>query len=130
MTIVMLLMVLGAIAVAVGGAAFKVSPWRIFGAACALAVVTLVLAARETNEPCGGTGTVAALDWIFVGATAVSLTLFAAAALAGVVDGVRLGRAGERGVAISRGVGCPLTCMIAFAIVFVVFLSAVLHCLE
>src|SRR5919199_110514 len=103
MTIV-LLMGLSALLVAVGGAALKVSPWWIFAVACVPSAVMLALAKHEVSEPCGGNGAMGVVDWTFGIAAAVSLTLFASAALAGVVDGVRLGRAGGRGAAVSRGV--------------------------
>jgi hypothetical protein len=123
------LMALGALAVAAGGAVFRVSPWWIFVLACVPSAMMLALATHEMREPCG-TGAMGVLDWTFGIAGAVSLTLFAAAALAGIVDGVRLGRARARGAAVSRGVACPLTSVVGFAIVFYAFLVVALHCLD
>jgi hypothetical protein len=128
MTIVVL-MGLGALVVAVGGAALRVSPWWIFALACVPSAMMLALVRHEMNEPCG-TGAMGVLDWTFGIAGAVSLTLFAAAALAGLVDGVRLGKARARGAAVSRGVACPLTCVVGFVVVFYAFLVVAFNCLE
>ena len=59
-----------------------------------------------------------------------SLTLYAAAALRGVVDGIRLGKAGDSEAAIVRCVGCPIAGALGVGIVFFAFLYAIGPCLD
>jgi len=58
-----------------------------------------------------------------------SVTLYGAAALAGVLDAVRLGKAGNPEAAIVRGVGCPIAGAFGVGIVFFAFLYAIGPCL-
>ena len=125
---IVVLMALGAVVVAVGAAASHVSAWWVFGVACFPSAVVLVLAEREISRPCSTwTATNAAAG---LGETAVvlSVTLFAAAALAGIVDGVRLGKAGRYGAAFSRFAVCPLTSALGVGLVLYAVLGAALHC--
>jgi hypothetical protein len=127
---VLLLLGIGAVVLAAGASAFRVSPWLIFGCGSLAGGVLLVLAAREVGTPCWTSGTASAFDRLLGPAAAASLMLFGAAALSAVVDAVRLGKAGERDEAIMRGVACPLASALGVGVVLYAFLAAVLHCLD
>src|SRR5437764_8751083 len=86
---ILVVIALGAIVVGFGAAALKLSPWRVFGIAWFPTAVVLVLAERETSRACDSSPTGGAAG-LFETAAIMSVTLFAAAAVAGVADGVRL----------------------------------------
>jgi hypothetical protein len=124
------LIALGAVAVAVGTVAYRVSPWWAFGVACVPAAVVLVLVEREISGPCSTTAATSTSAALFETAVVLSVTLFAAAALAGIVDGVRMGTAGRYGAAFSRLVVCPLTSAVGVGLVLYGLLGAALRCLD
>jgi hypothetical protein len=116
---------IGAVVVAAVAVAFRISPWWIFGLGSASATFVLVLSARAISAGCWGLATS-----LFDTATAVSLSLYAAAALGAVIDGVRLGKAGEREEAVSRCTACPLVSFVAAGVVLYAFVSVIAHCLN
>jgi hypothetical protein len=120
---------LGAIAVATVATRYDVSPWRIFAPATFAGIVTLWALIRDAGAECGPatTGVVENL----LGVVAVlGLTLYAAAALRAVVDGVRLGKAGDAVAAVSRCLACPLASVVSVGILFYAFLAAFFHCID
>jgi hypothetical protein len=123
------LIVVGAVVLAAAATRFDVSPWRIFGLASIATLVTAVLAAHVTGEACGFSARTGADDRLFEVMIVSSLTLYAASALAGVVDGIRLGRRGDSERAISRAVGVPIVSVMGVGIVFFAFLYAIGPCL-
>jgi hypothetical protein len=121
------LMVISAIVVAAAATRFDVSPWRILTAAGIATVVTMGLAMHVAGEGCGLPTTTA--DLLFEIMIASSLVLYGATALGGVVDGIRLGKAGDRDAAITRCVGCPVAGAAGVGVVFFTVLLAIAHCL-
>jgi hypothetical protein len=115
---------IGAVLIAAVATAFRISPWWIFGLGSASATFVLVFSARAISAGCWGLAT--SLD----AATAVSLSLYAAAALSSVIDGVRLRTAGEREEAISRCTACPLASFVAVGVVLYAFVSIIARCLD
>jgi hypothetical protein len=107
---------------------FAVSAWRIFGLAGIATVATVVLAIHVAGEPCGPGRTGLAVRLLDI-TIASSLTLYAAAALAGIADGIRLRRAGDRDRAISRAVGIPMLSGMGVVILFFACLASVGNCL-
>ena len=75
-------------------------------------------------------GVASAGDWIFYASIALSLTLIGAASLGGVLEGIRLGKAGDHGAALARCVGFPLAGAAGVGVVFFAFLLAIAHCLN
>jgi len=123
------LIVVGAVVLATCATRFDVSPWRVFGLASIATLVTAVLAAHVTGEACGFSARTGADDRLFQIMIVSSLTLYAAASLAGVVDGVRLGKRGDGERAISRAVGIPIVSVMGVGAVFFAFLYAIGPCL-
>lgn len=94
----------GAMVLAAAATKLDVSPWRIFGLAGIATIATVVLAIQVSGEPCGLLERMSAVDRFFEITIVSSLALYAAAALAGIVDGIRLGRGRPRqGDLASRG---------------------------
>ena len=123
-----LVMALVAAFVAVVATALNISPWWVFACGSGAGTVIVVFAAQELSTSCW-TGTTA--DGRLFGILAVaSLVLYAAAALRAVIDGVRLGKAGDRDAAVSRYVACPLASILAGGVVFYAVLAAALHCIN
>jgi hypothetical protein len=120
---------LGALVLAALVTRFDVSPWRIFGLAGIATLVTIALATHVAGEPCGALDRTGAGDRFFDFTIVSSLTLYAAASLAAVVDGIRLGKAGDRDTAISRAVGIPIVSAMGVGIVFFAFLYSIGPCL-
>jgi hypothetical protein len=126
----LVLMLLGAGLVALVATALELSPWWMFTLASAAGAVILVFAAQELSESCWS-GTTTGTDGRLFGILAVaSLVLYAAAALRAVIDGVRLGKAGDRDAAVARYVACPLASILAGGVVFYAVLAAALHCIN
>ena len=123
------LIVVGAVVLTVAATRFDVSPWRILGVAGIATLVVVVLAAHFTGEDCGFSelGAAAGLFGIMV---VSSPTLYVAAGLRGVVDGIRRGKAGDSEAAIVRCVGCPIAGALGVGIVFFAFLYAIGPCLD
>ena len=120
---------LGAIAVALGATRYDVSPWRIFGLASIGGAVTLWYLVGSAARECGP-ATTSVVDQL-VGVVAVlGLTLYAAATLGAVIDGVRLGQAGNPWAAVSRCLACPLASAVSVGILFYAFLAALFHCVD
>jgi FtsH-binding integral membrane protein len=124
---ILLLMGVGAVVVAAGATACRISPWWIVGVGSLAGAATLMLAAREENGSCGSP---TALTGAFELATGLSFTLYAAAALTSVVDGVRLRREGDFEAAGSRFLVCPVARAFGIGAVFFVFLAVIAHCLD
>jgi len=103
---------LGAVAVAAGATFFRVSPWRVFGLASCAGALVLILAVWKSGQRCGAGTDVR--DWLFVVATALSLTLYVAAVLPALVDG--------------RGVVGAAASLPAAAIVLYAFVVSAFHC--
>lgn len=89
--------------------------------------MTVTLAMYVAAQECG---VASAGDPLFEASTALSLTLIGAASLGGVVEGIRLGRAGDHGAALARCVGFPLAGAAGVGVVFFAFLLAIAHCLN
>jgi hypothetical protein len=124
-------LVVGAGAVFLAAAATKldVSPWRIFGLAGIATIVTVALTAHVAGEPCGAFDRTGVVDRFFEITIVSSLTLYAAAALGGIADGIRLRRADPE-TAISRAVGIPMVSGMGVAIVFFAFIWSIGNCLD
>ena len=122
------LMVAGAVVLGAAATWLNVSPWRVLAIAGFATAVTVVLAIQVAGEECGVSTTTG--DRLFEIMIASSLTLYGAAALGGIVDGIRLGKAGDRDTAIERFVGCPVVSAVGVGIVFFAFLAAIGHCLD
>jgi hypothetical protein len=120
--------VIGGVLLAAAAARFDVSPWRIFGLAGIATVATVALAIHVAGEPCGPGRTGLAVR-LFDITIASGLTLYAAAALAGIADGIRLRRAGDRDTAISRAVGIPMVSGMGVVILFFACVASIGNCL-
>jgi hypothetical protein len=118
---------LGAIAVVVVATKYDVSPWRIFGLASIAGIVTFVELIRAGGGECGTSA--GAVEWLGGVSAVLGLTLYAAAALGAVIDGVRLGMAGNPWAAISRCLACPFAGAVSVAILFYAFVAALFHCI-
>ena len=124
---ILLLMALAAIVVGFAAAAYGLSPWLIFGVACVPTAVVFVPAEREISQPCDSSGPSGVVG-LFDTASILSVTLFAAAAVAAAADGVRLAVEKQYGAALSRCVGCTLMSLLGVGIVFYSIFGAALHC--
>jgi hypothetical protein len=124
------LVVVGAVVLAAAATKYDVSPWRIFGLASLTTLVSVVLATRISDEQCGVSYRTSAGERLFDITMVSSLTLYAAAALAGVVDGIRLGKAGEREKAVSRAFGIPLVSAFGVGVLFFALLASFGDCLD
>ena len=116
-----------ALGIAVAATACRLSPWWIFGAACVPTVVVLSLAPRATAYPCQPPD---GPQWIFVGSALVSFCLWLATAIAALIDGVRLGRAGIYSEAASRLWACIPVSALAAGIVFFELVASLANCLD
>ena len=127
---VMVLILLVGIFVAIGAHAYGISSWRLFVFGCIPAAVALGLAAWEINRSCDHPEDPGALEVLFLVPFALSLTLYVGSAVAGVVEGLRTGKAEGYGMAFANLVVCPLTCILAGGLVVFAALGAALHCFE
>jgi hypothetical protein len=123
------MIVAGGVVLAAAAMRLAVSAWRIFGLAGIATVATVVVAIHVAGEPCGPGRTGLAVRLLDV-AIASSLTLYAAAALAGIADGIRLRRAGDRDRAISRAIGIPMLSGMGVVILLFASLASVGNCLD
>ena len=121
------LMVGGAVALAAVATVLRVSPWRILGLAGIATAAEVVLAIQVAGAKCGVSD---AGYGLFDMVIASSLTLYGAAALGGVVDGIRRGKGGDHDAAIARCIGCPVASAVGVGIVFFASLAAIAHCLD
>jgi hypothetical protein len=119
---------LGAIALAAGATKYDVSPWRIFGLATIAGIVTLWDLARDGVQ-CGP-ATTGVVEFLLGVVAVLGLTLYGAAALRAVVDGVRLGKAGDPLAAVSRCLACPFASAVSVGILLYAFLLAGLPCID
>jgi hypothetical protein len=110
--------------------AYGISSWRLFVFGCIPAAVALGLAAWEINRSCDHPEDPTALEVLFLVPFLLSLTLYVGSAVAGVVEGLRSGKAEGYGKAFASLVVCPLTCILAGGLVFFAALGAALHCYE
>jgi hypothetical protein len=124
------LIVIGAVVLAAAATKYDVSPWRIFGLASFATLATVVLATQISDEPCGVSYRTSAGDRLFDITMVSSLTLYAAASLAGVVDGIRLRKTGEREKAVSRAFGIPLVSAFGVGVLFFALLASLGDCLN
>jgi hypothetical protein len=122
--------VLGAVVLAAAATRFDVSPWRIFGLASIATVVAFMLALHVSGEPCGVSDRTGAGDRFFEITMLSSLALYAAASLAGIVDGIRLRKAGDRDKAISRAFGIPVVSGMGVVVLFFALMASIGHCLD
>jgi hypothetical protein len=120
----------GGVILAAAATRFDVSPWWILGLAGVATVVTGALAMHVSGEPCGVSYRMGAGDRFFGITIVSSLTLYAAAALGAIVDGIRLRRAGDRDRAISRAVGIPIVSGMGVVFLFFAFIVSIGNCLE
>jgi hypothetical protein len=121
------LMGLAGVVVAVVGLAFGISSWRMFAFGCVPAAVVLALAVREMDRPCGHGGSSDGIQALFLIGLVLSLTLYAAAAFAGVIEGLRWSKAGAYGKAFSH-FACPLASVLGGGLLLFAALVAALHC--
>ena len=121
------LMVGGAVALAAVATVFRISPWRILGLAGIATTAAVLLAMQVAGAQCGVSDAGYGPFDIVI---ASSVTLYGAAALGGVADGIRRGKAGDHHAAIARCVGCPLASVAGVAVVFFAFLAAIAHCMD
>jgi hypothetical protein len=127
---VVVLMALGALLLAAAASAFRIPPVSIFVAACVPSALVLALAQRELDARCGYATVAGVAGSILVTAAVLALTLWAAAAVAGVIKGVRLAKAGSHEAGVARLLGCPLAGALGGGIVFFALLAAALHCMN
>jgi hypothetical protein len=127
---VVVLMALGALLVAGGASAFRIPPLAIFVAACVPSAFVLVAAELELDRSCGRAGAGGVSGVTLAIGIVLALVLWAAAAIAGVVKGIRLAKAGRAEAALARYLGCPLAAVAGGGIVFFAGLAAALHCLD
>jgi hypothetical protein len=125
---ILLLMAVGAIVAGVGSARLGLSAWRVFGVALVPTAIVLVLAERESSRPCDSSPASGTAGGLFETAAIMSVTFFAAAAVAAIADAVRLAAEKEHGSALTRLVGVTLMSALGVGIVFYSVLSAALHC--
>ena len=125
---VVVLMALGALLVAGGASAFRIPPLAIFVAACVPSAFVLV--AAELDRSCGRAGAGGVSGVTLAIGIVLALVLWAAAAIAGVVKGIRLAKAGRAEAALARYLGCPLAAVAGGGIVFFASLAAALHCMD
>ena len=130
LTTLLLLMALAALVVGSGAAYYRVSAWWLFGAACFPALLALAIAQREVEQRCGTGGVGGLPTWAFVACVVSSLTLYGAATVGGIVDGIRLGASQAYGAAFLRGLVCPIASACGVALVLYGFLGAVFHCFD
>jgi hypothetical protein len=123
------MIVAGGVVLAAAAMRLAVSAWRIFGLAGIATVATVVLAIYVAGEPCGAGRAGLAVRLLDI-TVASSLTLYAAAALAGIADGIRLRRAGDRDRAISRAIGIPMLSGMGVVILLLASLASVGNCLD
>jgi hypothetical protein len=121
---------LGTGLVAVVATALDLSPWWVFTAATGAGGAIRVFAARELSASCWSGTTTGADGRLFGILTVLSLVLYGAAALRGVIDGVHLSKAGDRDAAVSRYLACPLASVLAGGVVFYAVVAAALHCIN
>ena len=107
-----------------------VSSWWLFGGGCVPGVVVVLLAVQVLSTPCDQPDTGGVSGGFFVICLGLSLTLYAAAAFAGVLDGVRFAKAGLGGWAFSRFVACPLASAVGVGVDLYLALGAFFHCFE
>ena len=124
------LIVLGAVVLTALTTRFDVSPSWILGLAGIATVVTLALATHVSGEPCGSSDRAGADGWFFGFTVVASLTLYAAASLAAVVDGVRLRKTGDRDTAFARAVGIPIVSVMGVVVLSFAFLYSIGPCLD
>jgi peptidoglycan/LPS O-acetylase OafA/YrhL len=105
------------------------SPWWILGLASVATVATFVLAVHVSGDTCAGSALTGAARRFLGFLITLNLALYAAAALAGIVDGIRLRMAGDRDTAASRAVGIPILSAIGVGVVFVAALYSIGPCL-
>jgi hypothetical protein len=127
---VVVLIALAALLLAWGATFLRISAWWVLVVACIPTAAIVVLTELELDEPCGRAGIRGVPYEIMEVGLVLSLTLWTAAAVAGVVDGVRLTRAGRHDAALARYLGCPLASLLGGGTAFVAFLYAALHCLD
>ena len=89
--------------------------------------IVLVLAQRVISRPCYSSPASDAASLVET-ATIVGVTIFAAAAVAGLADGVRLATEREYGSALTRFVGVTLLSALGVGIVFYSLLGMAFHC--
>jgi hypothetical protein len=124
-----LVVVLGGIVLAAAATRFDVSPWWIFGLGAIATVVTVGLAWHVSGEPCAVSYRTGLGDRLFQIAIMSSLVLYAGAALAGIFDGIRWSKAGERDRVLSRAVGIPMVSGMGVVILFFAFIASIGNCL-
>jgi hypothetical protein len=122
--------VLGAVVLTVLTTRFDVSPSWILGLAGIATVVALALATHVSGEPCSGLVRSGADDWFFGFTIVASLTLYAAASLAAVVDGIRSRKTADRDTAVARAVGIPIVSAMGVAVLFFAFIYSIGPCLD
>jgi hypothetical protein len=121
---------IGGVVLAAAATRLDVSPWWILGLAGVVTVVTGALATLVSGEPCGVSYRTGAGDKFFGITIVSSLTLYAAATLGGIFDGIRWSRAGDRDRAISRVVGIPIVSGMGVVILYFAFIVSISNCLE
>ena len=126
-SVILFVLVIAAIAGGAIAASHRVSPWRLFLAACAPAAAVLAVAQAEAARSCDAPHSVGAF-WFTAPCLVVSFTLYGAAAVDGFADGFRQAQAGARGPAFTRAIVCPLLCAGGVALVLFAILIAALHC--
>jgi hypothetical protein len=123
------LIALVGIVLAVGAQAYGISSWLLFAFGCIPAAVVLALAAWEVSTPCDHRNASRAVGVLFLLALLSSMTVYAGAALAGVIDGLRWAKARGYGKALSY-LACPLACVLGGGLVLYAALAVLFHCYE
>jgi hypothetical protein len=124
------LIALGGTVLAVGGRAYGIGSWRLFVAACIPAAVVLGLAVCEIGRTCDHREALEGIRVLFSIGFFLSLTLYAATAVAGLIEGVRSAEDGGSGKAFWHVVGCLFASVLCGGVVLSAGLFAALHCYE
>jgi hypothetical protein len=125
-------LVLVGIFIAVGAQVFRISAWRLFGAGCVPAAIVVAVSAWVLSTPCGPTENQGprALGVLILICLGLSLVLYAGAAVAGVIDGLRAGKAGRSASALGYFVLCPVVSVIGGGVVLYAAIGTFFHCFE
>ena len=125
-----ILLVLAVVAIGIGASAASrgLSPWWLFLVACVFATPMLVQAEIEIARVCGDPSPRYLPFWFTAACLCVTVILFGAAAVDGLVDGVRRRGEVEAGGWFLSAIVCPVLSGGAVLFVFYAVLAAALHC--
>jgi hypothetical protein len=125
---ILFFLLVGAVVVGAAAASRRISPWWIFLAACLAGTPAFIDSRAEAAIPCGSPPAHLLPFWFSAASLAVGVTLYGAAAVDGIAEGVR----GRGEVDVSAWFVRSIVSILASAggafVLFVAVLSAALHC--